>query len=172
MNPLLISALLTASVLVSGCVTPQGSASGSSSVATPTQTQQFMTAVEAKRGSALTLAERVQLQGLTGSAKLGIDNAQRSFLNRIGAQVGLNGDIVAALIPDSAKPLSQTEVVQKLEARLGKSLTAADKAAVQTATTLRNNSVASLKVGLANSIGGRIGMDGQVILALMPLLGF
>lgn len=172
MNMLLIPALLAATLLTTGCVSPQGSATGSSTVATPTQTQQFMTAVEAKRGSALTLAERVQLQGLTGSAKLGIDTAQRNFLNKIGAQVGLNGDIVAALFPESARPLSQADVVRKLETRLGKPLAAADKAAVEAATTLRNNSMGSLKIGLANSIGARVGMDGQLILALMPLLGF
>lgn len=178
MRPLFLLATV-ATLSLSACATaPSGSASsqtsanGGGQVANPTQTQQFMAAVEAKRGSALTFAERVQLQGLTGTAKVGLNNAQTAFLNKIGAQVGLDGAVIAALFPDAGKPVSENVVVQRLESRLGKSLSAADASAVRAATALRNNSVTSLKTGLANSIGARVGMDGQIILALMPLLGF
>ncbi len=164
---------LATSLTLTACVTTDGSGSASGSqVASPTQSQQFMNAVEAKRGSALTLAERVQLQGLTGAANLGLDNAQGAFLNKIGAQVGLSGPMLAALFPEAGQPISQNAAVQRIESKLGHPLSVADAAAVKAATGLRNNSVASLKSGLANSIGGRLGMDGQVILALMPLLGF
>jgi protein-disulfide isomerase-like protein with CxxC motif len=168
---------VAAALTLSACATTGGSssapaASSSGQVASPTQTQQFMTAIEAKRGSALTFAERVQLQGLTGAAKVGINNTQTSFLNKVGAQVGLDGAMVAAIFPEAGKPVSESVAVQRLEKQLGKPLTVANANAVKAATTLRNNSVVSLKTGLANSIGSRVGMDGQVILALMPLLGF
>lgn len=174
----LLSLLAVAATLtLSACATTTGSSSAPASsssgqVANPTQTQQFMTAIEAKRGTALTFAERVQLQGLTTTAKLGINNAQSSFLNKVGAQVGLDGNMVAAIFPEAGKPVSESAAVQRLEKQLGKPLTVANANAVKAATALRNNSVGSLKTGLANSIGSRVGMDGQVILALMPLLGF
>lgn len=162
------------SLTLAGCATApagNGSASASGNTATAAQTQSFVTALEAKRGSALTLAERLKVQGLTGTAKVGLNNAQNNFLNKVGAQVGLDATIIAALFPEAGKPLSENAAVAKLEKKLGKPLAAADKAAVKTAAALRNNSLANLRQGLAASIGSRTGMSADVVLALMPLLG-
>ncbi len=169
--------LLVASsaIVLVGCNTMQPSAQqqGSApSAESQTQTQQFFSAVEARRGSALTMAERLQVQGLTGSAKAGMNTAQASFLNRVGAQIGMDGAILAALFPEATKPVSETTVVSRIEKALGKPLTVADQAAVRSAATLRNNSIGSIKTGLASNIGSRTGMSTEVILALMPLLGF
>lgn len=176
----LMSLLAVAGTLsLAACATAPGSApaaSGSSNsnvqAASPTQAQQFMTAVEAKRGASLSYAEKIQIQGLAGAAKLGLNNAQNGFLDRVGAQVGLNGAVLAAIFPDAAQPVSESEAVKRIEGRLGKKLTAADQTAVKTAAALRNNSVASLKNSLAAGIGNRIGMDGATVAALLPLLGF
>ena len=137
-----------------------------------TQAQQFFSAIEARRGSALSMAERIQIQGLTGSAKVGMNAAQSSFLNRVGAQIGMDGALLAALFPEASKPISENAAVARIEKALGKPLAAADQAAVRSATTLRNNSIASVKTGLAANIGSRTGMSTEVVLALMPLLGF
>lgn len=111
-------AFLSLTFLLSACATaPAGNdstASSSSNTATATQTQSFIAAMEAKRGSALTLAERLQVQGLTGTAKVGLNNTQNNFLNKIGAQVGLDGAVIAALFPEAGKPLSETAVVAKI----------------------------------------------------------
>lgn len=177
----LMSLLAVAGTLsLTACATAPGSApattggSGSSNaqVASPTQAQQFMTAVEAKRGASLSYAEKIQVQGLAGAARLGLNNAQNSFIDKVGAQVGVNGAVIAAIFPDAAQPVSESEAVKRLEGRLGKKLTAADQSAVKAAAALRNNSVASLKNSLANGIGNRIGMDGATVAALLPLLGF
>ena len=170
-----VLSILTLTLLLAACATVpagNGTAPAASNTATPTQTQAFLAAMEAKRGSALTLAERLQVQGLTGTAKVGLNNAQNNFLNKVGAQVGLDGAILAALFPEAGKPLSENAVVAKIESSLGKKLTAADQAAVKSATVLRNNSLVNLKTGLAASIGSRTGMSTEVVLALMPLLGF
>lgn len=170
-----VLSILTLTLVLAACATVpagNGTAPAASNTATPTQTQSFLAAMEAKRGSALTLAERLQVQGLTGTAKVGLNNAQNNFLNKVGAQVGLDGAILAALFPEAGKPLSENAVVAKIESSLGKKLTAADQAAVKSATVLRNNSLVNLKTGLAASIGSRTGMSTEVVLALMPLLGF
>ena len=169
-----VLSFLVLTLALAGCATApagNGSAANSSNTATPAQTQSFVTALEAKRGSALTLAERLQVQGLTGTARVGLNNAQNNFLNKVGAQVGLDASIIAALFPEAGKPISENAAVAKLESRLGKPLAAADKAAVKAATALRNNSLGSLRQGLAASIGSRTGMSADVVLALMPLLG-
>jgi len=169
-----VLSILTLTLVLAACATApagNGSAPAASNTATPTQTQSFLASLEAKRGSALTLAERVQVQGLTGTAKVGLNNVQSNFLNKVGAQIGLNGAVLAALFPEAGKPLSEHAAVAKIESSLGKKLTAADQAAVKSATVLRNNSLASLKTGLAASIGSRTGMSTDVVLALMPLLG-
>lgn len=161
--------------VLAGCATaPAGNGSSgaaSSNTATPTQTQSFVAALEAKRGSALTLAERLQVQGLTGTAKVGLNNAQNNFLNKVGAQVGLNGAVISAMFPEAGKPLSENAAVAKIESSLGKKLTVADQTAVKAATALRNNSLGNLRQGLAASIGSRTGMSTDVVLALMPMLG-
>jgi hypothetical protein len=170
-----VLSILTLTLVLAACATVpagNGTAPAASNTATPTQTQSFLAAMEAKRGSALTLAERLQVQGLTGTAKVALNNAQNNFLNKVGAQVGLDGAILAALFPEAGKPLSENAVVAKIESSLGKKLTAADQAAVKSATVLRNNSLVNLKTGLAASIGSRTGMSTEVVLALMPLLGF
>ena len=165
---------LTGCAGLGGTSTASGSATAStnSSVATQSQTQQFISAVESKRGTALTAAEKIQLQGLSGATKLGLNNAQSGFLDKIGAQVGLDGTVVAALFPQAGKPVSESSVVSKLESKLGKKLTSADQAAVKAATSLRNNSVGGLKSSLASNIGSRLGMDATVVESLLPLLGF
>jgi len=137
-----------------------------------TQAQQFFSAIEARRGSALTMAERVQIQGLTGSAKVGMNTAQAGFLNQVGAQIGMDGALLAALFPEASKPISESAAISRIERSLGKPLSAADQAAVRSAATLRNNSIANVKTGLAANIGSRTGMSTEVVLALMPLLGF
>ncbi len=137
-----------------------------------TQAQQFFSAIEARRGSALSMAERIQIQGLTGSAKVGMNTAQSGFLNQVGAQIGMDGALLAALFPEASKPISENAAVARIENALGKPLAAADQAAVRSATTLRNNSISSVKTGLAANIGSRTGMSTEVVLALMPLLGF
>lgn len=169
-----VLSILALTLVLAACAAApagNGSAPATSNTATPTQTQSFLASLEAKRGSALTLAERLQVQGLTGTAKVGLNNVQSNFLNKVGAQVGLNGAVLAALFPEAGKPLSEHTAVAKIESSLGKKLTAADQAAVKSATVLRNNSLASLKTGLAASIGSRTGMSTDVVLALMPLLG-
>lgn len=148
---------------------PQGNQQSAQS---QTQAQQFFSAIEARRGSALSMAERIQIQGLTGSAKVGMNTAQSGFLNRIAAQIGMDGALLAALFPEATKPISENAAVTRIENALGKPLAAADQAAVRSATTLRNNSIASVKTGLAANIGSRTGMSTEVVLALMPLLGF
>lgn len=166
---------LTGTLILTGCETAPtaGPATGNGSVASasPSQAQQFMTAVEARRGEALTTAEKIQVQGLAGAARLGLNNAQTSFLNKVGAQVGLNGAVIAALFPEAGQPIGESEAVKRLEGKLGKKLTSADAAAVKAATRLRNTSVASVRTSLANGIGSRLGMDGAVVEALLPLLG-
>lgn len=171
-----VVSLLMFTLAIAACATaPTGngvaSSSGTSNTATAAQTQSFLAALEAKRGSALTLTERVQVQGLTGATKVGLNNAQSNFLNRVGAQVGLDANIIAALFPEAGKPLSENAAITRIESRLGKPLAAADKAAITAATALRNNSLGNLRQGLAASIGSRTGMSTDIVLALMPMLG-
>ena len=172
----LMTALAIATTLtLAGCATTPDSspmpAGSSAPTASPSQAQQFMTAVEARRGEALTTAEKIQVQGLAGAARLGLNNAQTSFLNKVGTQVGLNGAVIAALFPEAGQPIGESEAVKRLEGKLGKKLTSADAAAVKAATRLRNTSVSSVRTSLANGIGSRLGMDGAVVEALLPLLG-
>lgn len=172
MKKLLVAALsclsLTACATMSGGNT-SASANSSASVG---QTQSFIQAVEAKRGTALGVAEKVQLQGLVGATKSGLNGVQNNFLNSVGSRVGLNGTVLAALFPSVGTPVSENAAVAKVEKALGSRLSQADSAAVKAATALRNNTGESLKTSLSNRIGGLVGLDGAMVEALLPLLGF
>lgn len=166
--------LLVAATCLSltACATMDGGNTGASTGASPSQTQSFIQAVEAKRGAALGVAEKVQLQGLVGATKSGLNGVQNTFLNNVGSRVGLNGQVLAALFPAIGTPVSENAAVAKVEKALGSRLSQADASAVKAATALRNNTGESLKTSLSNRVGGLVGLDGAVIEALLPLLGF
>lgn len=165
--------LVVASCLsLTACATLGGGSTSANSGASASQTQSFIQAVEAKRGTALGVAEKVQLQGLVGATKSGLNSVQNSFLDSIGSRVGLTGQALAALFPSVGTPVSENAAVAKVERALGSRLSQADSAAVKAATALRNNTGESLKTSLSNRIGGLVGLDGAMIEALLPLLGF
>lgn len=167
----LLFVVITALTL-SACATsgPAGGPAASPS-ASPTQVQQFYSAIEARRGSALSLAERAQIQGLTGAAKTSITAAQNGFLNQVGSHLGMSGAMLAALFPEVGRPISESAAVSRIERAAGKPLAEADKAVIRSATALRNHSVQGARTSLAASIGQRTGLTSDAVLALMPLLG-
>ena len=170
MKKLLIVAATCLSL--AACVTMGGGNAGANNGASASQTQSFIQALEAKRGTALGVAEKVQLQGLVGATKTGLNGVQNSFLNNVGSRVGLNGPVLAALFPSIGTPVSENAAVAKVEQALGSRLSQADASAVKAATALRNNTGESLKTSLSNRVGGLVGLDGALVEALLPLLGF
>lgn len=173
MKPLLLAA--ATALTLAGCVSPapQGQSSQPQSMpaTSPTQVQQFYSAIEARRGSALSMTERAQIQGLTGATKASINAAQNGFLNQVGSHIGMDGALLAALFPEVGRPISESAAVTRIERAAGKPLAEADKAVIRSATALRNNSVQGARNSLASSIGQRTGLTSEAVLALMPLLG-
>lgn len=158
---------------LTACATLGGGSANNSAAnnASASQTQSFIQAVEAKRGTALGVAEKIQLQGLVGATKSGINGVQNNFLESVGARVGLNGPVLAALFPAAGTPVSESAAVAKVEKALGSRLSAADSAAVKASTALRNNTGENLKSSLSKRIGGLVGLDGALVESLLPLLG-
>lgn len=172
MNKLFLVAATCLSLTACVSMNAGNTNAGASNGASASQTQSFIQAVEAKRGTALGVAEKVQLQGLVGATKVGINGVQNNFLNSVGQRVGLNGPVLAALFPAAGTPISESSAVAKVEKALGSRLSQADASAVKAATALRNNTGATLKTSLSNRIGGLVGLDGALVEALLPLLGF
>lgn len=157
-------------ISLSACV-GLGGAGSTGPANSASQTQSFIQAVEAKRGTALGVAEKIQLQGLVGATKSGINGVQDKFLDNVASRIGLSGPAVAALFPAAGTPISESSAVAKIEKALGSRLSAADSAAVKAATALRNDTGESLKTGLSKRIGGLVGLDGALVESLLPLLG-
>lgn len=176
MRMLLLIAPLT--LLLSGCpldaVTGGGTASGTaaqpagSTMNLPT----FLARLEAARGTALTVAEKGQVSTAAQATRNLIDSTQQRFLNATGQAVGLDGATLGLLFPKAAQPVSQADFLGKLEAQAGRRLGGTETQAAKAALALRNNSLASLKSGLAGKVGGIVGLDGPTVEALLPLLGF
>jgi hypothetical protein len=150
----------------------QASSNNSGTASGIGQTNQFINALEARRGTALSFAEQIEVQGLAGAAHSGLNGLQNGFLNSVAERTGMQPAVIAALLPAASKPLSESSAVARLEGKMGHALSASDQGAVRSATALRNNSLADIKTSLANKVASRTGMDPTVVQSLMPLLGF
>lgn len=179
MRHLLLIAPLT--LALAGCPlndvlspTPTTTAPATAGAAAPAQPMNigtFLNRIEAARGTALTVAEKSQVTVAAQQTRGLIDGAQQKFLGAVGGTIGLDAATVGLLFPNAAQPVSAPIVQKALESKLGKQLSGYESTAVNAATTLRNNSLASLKSGLANKVGGTVGLPGETVLALLPLLG-
>ena len=139
--------------------------------AAPMNIGTFLTRIETARGTALTVAEKSQVTVAAQQTRSLVDGAQQRFLGAVGSTIGLDAATVGMLFPNAAQPVSAPIVQKALESRLGKQLSGYESTAVNAAATLRNNSLTSLKSGLANKVGGTVGLPGETVLALLPLLG-
>lgn len=148
-----------------------GSTTATGTAAQPMNIATFLTRVESARGTALTVAEKSQVTVAAQQTRNMIDGAQQRFLGAVGGAVGLDAATVGLLFPNAAQPVSAPVVQKALESKLGKQLGGFESTAVNAATTLRNNSLTSLKSGLANKVGSTVGLPGETVLALLPLLG-
>lgn len=144
----------------------------STAPAAPMNVSTFLTRIETARGTALTVAEKSQVTVAAQQTRSLVDGAQQRFLGAVGGTIGLDATTVGLLFPNAAQPVSAPIVQKALESRLGKQLSGYESTAVSAATALRNNSLSSLKSGLATKVGGTVGLPGETVLALLPLLGF
>lgn len=149
-----------------------GNTATGSTTATPMNIGTFLTRIEAARGTALTVAEKSQVTVAAQQTRNMVDGAQQKFLGAVGGTIGMDAATVGLLFPNAAQPVSAPIVEKALESKLGKQLSGYESTAVSAATTLRNNSLNTLKSGLANKVGGTVGLPGETVMALLPLLGF
>lgn len=151
--------------------TGTASAAGGTAVA-PATIGTFLSRIEAARGTALTVAEKSQVTVAAQQTRSLLDNTQQKFLGAVGGTVGLDAATVGLLFPSATQPVSQPVVQKALESKLGKKLSGYESTAVGAATALRNNSLSSIKSGLASKVGSAVGLPGETIAAMLPLLGF
>ncbi|MDP2228836.1 MAG: hypothetical protein Q8J78_15300 [Moraxellaceae bacterium] len=165
---LLLAGCPTDAIMGGGSATSAAPAAGA---ATPMNIAGFLGRIEAARGTALTVAEKGQVTAAAQGTRGMIDNAQQKFLGTVGQFAGMDAATVGLLFPQVAQPLSQADVLAKLEQKAGKKLGGVEAQAAKAAVTLRNNSLSSLKSGLAGKVGGIVGLDGPTVEALLPMLG-
>lgn len=159
---------------VDGLLAPSGSTATSGTVATPSaglNLPAFIGRIEAARGSALGVAEKAAVGGAVQQTRGLLDAGQQRFLGAVSHVSGLDTGTLGILFPPAAQPVSQTEAVSKLEGRLGRQLGGTEAQAVKAAALLRNNSLSSLKSGLAGKVGGMVGLPGDFVESLFPLVG-
>lgn len=173
----LLATTLSLGLGLTGCAGMNGfadnaQAGGSSAQASAVQNLPlFLNKIEAARGSALPITDRLAIGGITAESKSLLDNTQNHFLDVLGERTGMGADALKLLAPSVATPVSSSELVGKVEAKLGRRLTSADSTAIKAAATLRNNSLSSLKDSLADKIGTRTGVGKDTVVALLPLIG-
>lgn len=164
-------ALTLAGCPLNDVLNPTPSTATATATAAPMNIATFLGRIEAARGTALTVAEKSQVTVAAQQTRGLIDGAQQKFLGAVGGTVGLDATTIGLLFPNAAQPVSGPIVQKALESKLGKQLSGYESTAVNAATTLRNNSLSALKSGLAGKVGSAVGLPGETVLALLPLLG-
>jgi hypothetical protein len=132
----------------------------------------FLARLESMRGTALTTAEKTAVGGAVQQTRGLLDGGQQRFLSAVSQVSGLDAATLGIIFPPATQPVSQTDVVAKLESKAGRKLGSVETQAAKAATTLRNSSLASLKSNLATRVGQSVGMDAATVEGLLPLLGF
>lgn len=155
-----------------GEVAPSGAAATSAGGVTPATVGTFLNKLESTRGTALSVVEKASVVAALGQTRTMIDGAQNKFLGSVSQFTGLDTATLGVLVPQTTQSLSQNDVLSKVESKLGHKLSSTETTAAKAAITLRNNSLSSLKDGLAKQVGKVVGVDGEVVQALLPLAGF
>jgi hypothetical protein len=148
------------------------SPAGAAAPAQPMNLVTFLTRLEGLRGTALTAAEKTAVGGAVQQTRGLLDGGQQRFLNAVSQVSGLDTATLGIIFPPATQPVSQTDVVAKLESKAGRKLGGVETQAAKAATSLRNSSLTSLKSNLASRVGQSVGMDAAVVEGLLPLLGF
>lgn len=168
--------VLPLGLCLSGC--PMGdfiappSATGSAAPSQPMNVAGFLNRLESARGSALSVAEKAAVGGAVMQTRSLLDSGQQRFISSVSQVSGLDPATLGILFPPATQPVSQLEVVSKLESKVGHPLGSAEAQLAKAATALRNNSLASLKSNLVGKVANQVGMDAAFVESLMPLLGF
>ncbi len=174
MKKLLVLLPLTA--ILAGCplaqTTAPAASSGTGAAVSPASIGTFLSKLESARGTALSTTEKASVSTAVGQTRSLIDNTQNKFLGTVSQFTGLDTATLGVLMPQATQSLSQNDVISKVESKLGRKLGGAESTAAKAATSLRNNSLDSLKSGLADKVGKLVGMDGDTVQALLPLAGF
>lgn len=170
-------ALLPLALALSGCpltqtTVPAGSANTGTTSVSPASIGTFLSKLESARGTALSTTEKASVSTAVGQTRSLIDGTQNKFLGTVSQFTGLDTATLGVLMPQATQSLSQNDVISKVESKLGRKLGGAESTAAKAATSLRNNSLDSLKSGLADKVGKLVGMDGDTVQALLPLAGF
>jgi hypothetical protein len=131
----------------------------------------FLGKLEAARGQALPVADRLAVGGIAAETKQLVDTTQNQFVDKVGAVTGLGGDTLRVIVPSAAQPVSDSKLLSGLEQKLGKKLPPADTRAITAANALRNSSLTSLKDNLAQKVGDKTGVGKDTVTALLPLIG-
>ncbi len=135
-----------------------------------TATGAFIDKLGAARGQPLSPVDAMAVSTAVGGTQNLVDNAQNQFLDKVSQSTGLNREVIAAIAPKSTAPLSQTEVMQKLQAKAGQ-LNPQTVSLVQSAVQSRNSLMGSLGDTLAQKVADRIGVPATVVTALLPMVG-
>ena len=145
---------------------------GASAMGMLAQLPAFLTKLDSLRGKALTVAEKATVTDAVTQSNTTLNGIQEKFLGGVSKATGLDAATLGAIVPSATQSVSNTDLISKLEGKLGKKLGFLQSGGVKAANSLRNNSLAGLKSSLADGIGKKIGMDGATITSMLPLLGF
>ncbi len=177
MQRILIAALASATLAAQafdfgaiGNAIEQSVAPAAAPAATSNTTSAFIDKLGAARGQALSPVDALAVSSAVGGTQSMVDNAQNQFLDKVSQSTGLNRDVISAIAPKTTAPVSQSDVMQKLQAKTGQ-LNPQTVSVVQDAVQSRNSAMGNLRDTLVQNLASRVGVPATVVTALLPMVG-
>lgn len=147
-------------------------ATGTGAMGMLAQLPAFLGKLDSLRGKALSATEKAAVTDVVTQGNSALDGIQNKFLGGIATATGLDAATLSAIVPSATQPVSNSDLISKLEGKMGKKLGFLKSNGVKAANSLRNNSLDGLKSTLVNGVASKIGMDPATISGLLPMLGF
>lgn len=136
-----------------------------------TQIPAFLKKLDTLRGKALSVTEKAGVTEAVTQGNATLGGIQEKFLGGVSKATGLDSGTLGAIIPSATQPVGNSDLISKIEGKLGKKLGFLQSSGVKAANALRNNSLDGLKTSLAEAVGKKTGLDPQMITGLLPTLG-
>lgn len=132
---------------------------------------QFLHRVEKARGQTLGVGERAAIGSLAQATVERLEASHDQLFASLGRSTGVNPAALKLLLPNTVKPMSDEQLLSRLEQKMGRKLSSSDHAQIRQANSQRNQALSAALQGFASDVSSRSGLQLSTVMNLLPILG-
>ncbi len=131
----------------------------------------FLQRLEQARGQSLGVSERAAIGSLAKATADRLEATHDQLFNSLGQSTGVNPAALKLLLPNAVKPMSDEQLLSRLEQKMGRKLADSDGSQVKLANNARNQALKNTLQDFAQDVGRRSGVSPTTVMNLLPVLG-